>query len=431
MPGEFTASTDRDRLMHTIASTGLDRRNISYVLPAGSEEKLLALRHYMHQHPELSNEEYETQSKIREVLAGEGLQNPNVFHQTGLFVDIVGEGQGIPVNIVVRGDIDALPIAEERPDLPFRSRHPGKMHACGHDAHASIAYGVVLAALAHREHFAGTVRVIFQPAEEAEPLGGRSVAEQGLLDGFDCAVGMHVNPEIPSGTFSVLDGPVTKSSDEFRVVFHGKKSHAAWPELGIDAIAIASAFVNEAQKLVSRESHADEASVISIGRFHGGEATNIVCDRVVLDGTLRTRSPDARRKLQSRLEELARHIAVMHRGEAEFKLVPGEPAVVNDVVIGGHARKAIAETYGEGTIVPTRPLAGADDFGFYAEMLPSVYFWFGCYDKNLGNITHVHTAEFGVSDQDVVRAAGATWAIVRELQSSLNEGETCDERVRN
>ncbi|RWK66799.1 MAG: amidohydrolase [Mesorhizobium sp.] len=410
---------------------GLDLRGISAVLPAGSEVKILALRHYMHQHPELSNEEHKTQSKIAEVLAGEGLQDPSVFHNTGLFVDIVGEGNGAPVNIVVRGDIDALPIEEVRPDLPFKSRHPGKMHACGHDAHASIAFGVVLAALAHRKHFAGTVRVVFQPAEEAEPLGGRSVAQQGLLDGFDCAVGMHVNPEIPSGTFAVLAGAVTKSSDEFQVIFRGKKSHAAWPELGVDAIAIASAYVNELQKLVSRESHADEASVISIGRFHGGEATNIVCDRVVLDGTLRTRSPEARRKLRGRLEEFARHIAAMHRGEAEFKMVPGEPAVVNDPVISGHARKAIADAYGEGAIVPTRPLAGADDFGFYAEKLPSVYFWFGCYDQTLGNVTHVHTPEFGVSDQDVVRAAGAAWAIVRELQHSINEGGTCDERVRN
>ncbi|QRM32182.1 M20 family metallopeptidase [Microvirga sp. VF16] len=392
-------------------------------LPDGSEEKILALRHYMHENPELSNEEYGTQAKIAECLASAGLGSPDVFHKTGLFIDVIGEGTGIPLNVVVRGDIDALPIDEARPDLPYRSRIAGKMHACGHDAHASAAFGVVLAALAHRAHFAGKVRVIFQPAEEAEPLGGRSVAEQGLLDGFDCAVGMHVNPEIPSGTFSVLTGAVTKSSDEFQVVFKGKKSHAAWPELGVDAIAIAATFVSEVQRLISRESHADEAPVISIGRFHGGEATNIVCDRVVLDGTLRTRSPDARQRLRTRLAELAQHIAAMHRGEAELKLLPGEPAVVNDPAISQMARDAIAEIYGTCSLVSTRALAGADDFGFYAEKIPSVYFWVGCHNELTGNRTHVHTPEFGVSDDDVLRAARAAWAIVRTLQRSENKGK--------
>ncbi|MER8691110.1 M20 family metallopeptidase [Mesorhizobium sp. M1136] len=404
------------------SETDLKRASPAFHLPAGCEEQILALRHYMHANPELSNEEHDTQAKIAEFLGGAGLQTPQIFHHTGLFVDIVGEGNGVPMNVVVRGDIDALPIQEARLDIPYRSLAPGKMHACGHDAHAAAALGVVLAALAHRQHFAGKVRVVFQPAEEAEPLGGRSVADQGLLDGFDCAIGMHVNPEIPSGTFSVLTGPVTKSSDEFQIMFKGKKSHAAWPELGVDAIAIASTFVTEVQKLISRESHTDEAPVISIGRFYGGDATNIICDRVVLDGTLRTRSPGARQRLRRRLEELARHIAAMHRGEAEFKLVPGEPAVVNDPGVSQTAREAIADICGRESLVSTRPLAGADDFGFYAEKLPSVYFWFGCYNEALGNITHVHTAEFGVSDDDVLGAARAAWAIVRNLQVSANGG---------
>ncbi|TCU31480.1 amidohydrolase [Rhizobium azibense] len=403
----------------TAPSNGIDGIN----LPAGSEDVILALRHYMHANPELSNEEYDTQAKIAEYLAGAGLRDPQVFHNTGLFVDVFGEGNGIPVNVVVRGDIDALPIEEARPDLPYRSRIPGKMHACGHDAHASAALGVVLAALAHRQNFAGKVRVVFQPAEEAEPLGGRSVAEQGLLDGFDCAVGMHVNPEIASGEFSILTGPVTKSSDEFQVIFTGKKSHAAWPELGVDAIAIASTYVTEIQKLISRESHADEGSVISIGRFHGGEATNIVCDRVVLDGTLRTRSSEARQRLRARLKDLCDQIATMHRGHVEFTLVPGEPAVVNDVGVCKIAREAIAQIYGSNSLVPTRALAGADDFGFYAEKIPSVYFWFGCHNEAFGNKTHVHTAEFGVSDDDVLRAARAAWAIVRSIQCSISEAK--------
>ncbi|UVK49005.1 amidohydrolase (plasmid) [Mesorhizobium sp. AR07] len=394
----------------------MERAPINREMSDCNEGKILSLRHYMHANPELSNEEHGTQAAIRNCLAEAGLYEPSTFHRTGIFVDIRGEGKGPPVNIVVRGDIDALPITENREDISYKSTVPGKMHACGHDAHASAAFGVVLAAIDNRKTFAGTLRVVFQPAEEAEPLGGRSVAEQGILDGFDFAVGMHVNPEIPSGKFSIRSGPVTRSADEFRVIFRGKKSHAAWPELGVDAITICATFVAEAQKLVSRESDADEAAIISIGTIHGGEATNIVCDRVELTGTIRTRSPKARERLQSRLGEIARQIAVMHRGSADFGVTPGEPPVINDPIVCEHAKTAISEAFGPSALMDTRPLAGADDFGFYSEKLPSVYFWVGCYDETAGNRTHVHTSEFGVSDTDVLRASRAAWAIVRNLQ---------------
>lgn len=388
-----------------------------------SDSKILTLRHFMHANPELSHKEHEAQRKIAGMLATEGLLKPKVFHGTGLYVDIVGEGKGSPVNVVVRGDIDALPIQEVRPDVPYRSCRPGVMHACGHDVHASAAFGVVLAALAYRQTFAGTVRVVFQPGEEDEPLGGRAVAEQGILDGFDYAVGMHVNPEIPSGTFAALPGAVTKSADTIRVVFKGRQSHAAWPELGVDAITMAAACVGEVQKLISRESHPDEGSVISIGRFHGGDAPNIVCDRVVLDGTLRTRSPEARERLHRRLEELANHVAAMHRGEVEVRITKGEPAIINDAFVSRIAREALSVTFGPDAVVSPRPLAGADDFGFFAEKLPSVYFWIGCHDEKSGNVTHVHTPEFGVSDRDTLRGARAAWAIVQKLLGSKNENE--------
>jgi amidohydrolase len=390
---------------------------MSRAFPAGSDGKILSLRHFMHANPELSHKEHGTQAKIAEMLAAEGLTKPSVFHNTGLYIDVKGEGDGPAVNVVVRGDIDALPIQEDRPDLGYRSCTPGVMHACGHDAHASAAFGVVLAALAHRSHFSGTIRVVFQPGEEDEPLGGRAVAQLGLLDGFDYAVGMHVNPEIPSGTFAALDGPVTKSADTLELVFKGRKSHAAWPELGVDAIAIASAFVTEVQKLVSRESHSDDGTTISIGRFHGGDAANVVCDRVVLDGTLRTRTPTARMHLHHRIETVARHIAEMHRGEAEVKITKGEPAVKNDPEVSQIARDAIAEAFGKSALVTPRPLEGADDFGFFAEKIPSVYFWIGVHDEGRGNITHVHTPQFGVDDDDVLRAARAAWSIVRSLMA--------------
>lgn len=384
----------------------------------GSDAKILALRHFMHAHPELSNHEHNTVSKIADLLNSEGLSDVGRFHGTGLYVDIVGSASGLPTNVVVRGDIDALPIQENRPDLNFQSTIAGQMHACGHDAHASAAYGVALAALANRDSFSGTLRVIFQPAEEAEPLGGRTAANEGLLDGFDYAVGLHVQPEIPSGQFGVLAGPVSKSADQFEIVFKGVNSHAAHPNLGVDAIAIACSFVNEVQKLVSRESRPDDATTISIGQIHGGEATNIVCDKVVLNGTLRTRSHEARLALQGRIEKLAKNIAEMHRGQADVQIVKGEPPVFNDRTASQLALEALVDEFGQQTIFDASPMAGADDFGFYSEQIPSVYFWVGCFDDKAGNTSHVHTPTFGVSDDDVLTAARATWAIVKKLQQS-------------
>ncbi|MET4328678.1 amidohydrolase [Bradyrhizobium sp. i1.15.2] len=377
---------------------------------------VIELRHAMHREPELSNAEWRTQERILGILRRFGLSNAKVFHNTGVYVDIEGTAIGPKRSIAVRGDIDALPIQEARDDLPYRSQVDGVMHACGHDLHGSIALGTALAFHRLRDNFAGRVRVFFQPAEEAEPLGGRTVKEQHLLDDFDRAVGFHVWPEIPAGMFAAREGAITKSADQFRLTVHGQMAHGAAPHKGIDAIAIAAAFVNEVQKVVSREMPVDDGAVVTIGTIHGGEATNIICPLVVMEGTIRTRSPERRALLAQRVREVAEGVAAMHRGRAECIIRIGEPAIINDAEMVRRFRQLVQETAGRDAFSEPRQGEGSDDFGFYAACVPSIYFLFGSCSPS--NDSYVHTPTFAASDEQIIPATELTVRYILDLLSS-------------
>lgn len=379
-------------------------------------DAVIDLRHAMHRQPELSNAEWKTQERIRGVLQQFGVEGVNSFHNTGLYVDIQGTASGPKRLIALRGDIDALPIQESRDDLPYRSEVDGVMHACGHDVHSSIALGAALAFHRMRDKFAGKVRVFFQPAEEAEPLGGRTVQEHKLLEGFDRAVGLHVSPDLPAGSFAAREGAVTKSADQFKISVTGKMAHGSAPHKGVDAIAIAAAFVNEVQKVVSRETPADDAAVVTIGTIHGGAATNIICDSVVMEGTIRTRSRERRALLSQRVREVAETIAAMHRGHAECLIRAGEPAVVNDADMVRRFRELVQETAGPEALAERKEMGGSDDFGFYSECVPSIYFWFG--SRAPGNDSYVHTPTFGASDDVIIPTTELTVKYILDMFNS-------------
>ncbi|MBB5536292.1 M20 metallopeptidase family protein [Rhizobium giardinii] len=277
------------------------------------------------------------------------------------------------------------------------------MHACGHDLHGSIALGVALAFHRMRERFSGRVRVFFQPAEEAEPLDGRTVAEHNLLDGFDAAIGFHVHTGIPAGSFGARAGAVTKSADQFAVELIGTMAHGATPDLGVDAIAMAGAFINEVQKVVSREMPVVDGAIVTIGTIHGGEATNIICPSVVMEGTIRTSSPERRELLVRRVRGVAEAVAAMHRGSAKFTVQAGEPPVVNDIAMVESFRRLVVQTLGQSKFAERSANSGSDDFGFYSSCVPSIYFWIGSQEP--GNEAGVHTPTFGASDKILIPTA--------------------------
>ncbi|HLH50053.1 MAG TPA: amidohydrolase, partial [Roseiarcus sp.] len=251
-------------------------------------DAMIAARRHIHAHPELSNEEHETQTFVMRWLREQGVGEARAAAGTGAVIDIVGTAGASNRKVAIRADIDALPIFEQS-GVPFASRRPGVMHACGHDAHTAM--GLATAALLHRlrSRFSGAVRMIFQPAEEAEPLGGRRIVEEDrLLEDVDAAIGIHVDPYLETGRLGASPGSFTLASDIFNIVIKGRSAHAARPNEGIDAIAVGASIVSELQKIVSRETDAFDPLVVSITGFAGGGAYNVIADRVELRGTIRS-----------------------------------------------------------------------------------------------------------------------------------------------
>ncbi|WP_247971111.1 amidohydrolase [Bradyrhizobium sp. 195] len=225
----------------------------------------------------------------------------------------------------MRGDIDALTIQEGRVDLSCRSQINGVVHACGHDMHSSIALGTALPLHRLRHNFVGKGRIFFQSGEEAELVGGRTLHDEHLLDGFDRAVGFHISVEVPTRILGAQEGVVTKSADRFNLTITGKMAHGPSPHSGIDAIAVAPPFVNDVQKVVSREMPVHDGAITTIGAIHGEEATNIIYPSVVKKGTIRISSSERGALLSQRAREAAEGGAVTHRGAPECIISQGAP----------------------------------------------------------------------------------------------------------
>ncbi|WP_287150839.1 amidohydrolase, partial [Mesorhizobium sp.] len=300
--------------------------------------------------------------------------------------------------IVIRADIDALPITEAS-GVPFSSVRPGVMHACGHDAHTAMGYAASVLLERQKQSFSGTVRIIFQPAEEAEPLGGRRVVEDGLLDDVDAAIGLHVDPYTETGKIAVGTGPYTLACDTFDIIVKGNSAHAAKPSEGIDAIAVACSMVTELQKIVSREIDPYDPLVVSITGIEGGGAYNVIADEARLKGTIRSGHEATRQHAWKRLRQIVEGLASSHNASAEVDLRRGEPPVINDPDMVELIRRTGAGLLGQDNMLSAPGWTAADDFAFYSEKCASVYFRLGIRNEELGAIYPLHHPRFRVDEQ--------------------------------
>jgi amidohydrolase len=361
-------------------------------------ERMIEVRRHLHRHPELSNAEEKTQAYLKTALEKEGIAGIREVAGYGLAVDIVGTKAPSNRKVAIRADIDALPITEES-GVEFSSANPGVMHACGHDAHSAMVFATAAHLHRARASFGGTVRLIFQPAEEAEPLGGRRVVAEGLLDDVDGAIGIHVDPYTPSGRIALGSGPYTLASDIFDAIVSGASAHAAKPAEGIDAIACACAMVGEIQKIVARETDAFDPLIISVtGIEGGGGAYNVIADKVHLRGTIRSGSEATRLRAQRRLGEILKGVAQSHQAQVELKIVRGEPPVVNDAELTRIVGESASAHFGAQTVLKAPGWTAADDFGFYSEKRPSVYFRLGIRNDEAGSIFPLHHPRFRVDE---------------------------------
>lgn len=340
--------------------------------------RYLALRRELHQHPELSDHEGETTRRIREFLARDGLELQSIGALNGGFVRI---NTGHRRTLCMRADIDALPLTEHT-GVSFASQEEGVMHACGHDMHTAIAAGIACELARVREKLRCNVVVLFQPAEEANPVGGaRPVVETGFLaeQGIDEMYGLHMWPSLPVGDIELRPGPIMAASDRFRIEVRGTASHAAEPHLGVDAIVIGSEIDCALVQKLCREVDPFESVSISIGSFQSFGRYNVVCDRVVLEGTVRTTKEETRTYLHRRIREIPAQIAASYRGEAQVSLHTGYGVLNNAPELVRHFTAFAQQWLGpEHVHTDIHPSLIGEDFYYFSQKLPSLYFHVGC-----------------------------------------------------
>ncbi len=358
----------------------------------GFEAWLLKIRREIHAWPELAYEEERTAAVISRELEKLGLSPRTGVARTGVVADIGREGP----TVALRADMDALPLHEET-GLPFASKRPGLMHACGHDGHVAMLLGAA-ALLVKDPPSQGRVRLIFQPAEE-RGAGARAVIEEGVLEGVSFIFGGHIDRHFKVGEIAVNEGLICAFTDTFTISINGKGGHAAWPHEAIDAVVVGSLLVMNIQTIISREINPAHPCVITVGKFQGGSAHNVIAEKALLEGTIRSTDPDTRKRIMESLKRMGKGIAEVHRAGIRIEIREGYPPVVNHPVAARLAREAALKVVGpQGLVKQPHPSLGGEDFAFYLQKVPGCFVRFGAVKKGLENIP-AHSPKFDFDER--------------------------------
>ncbi|MBP2837526.1 M20 peptidase aminoacylase family protein [Dickeya parazeae] len=369
-----------------------------------------AFRHELHQHPELSNQEFETTRKIRAVLEKEGIRILDLPLKTGLVAEVGGLQDG-PL-VVVRSDIDALPIEEES-GVEFSSKNAGVMHACGHDFHSSAALGAAILLKRIEPELKGTVRILFQAAEETG-LGAPEVIAVGALDGASAIFGIHNDPTLPVGVIGGKDGALTAGVDRFEIKIAAKGCHAAKPHEGNDPIIILGQLISAVQTIISRTVPSDNNAVVSITQVHSGSTWNVIPDTAYVEGTVRTFSQAARDLIEQRFRQIVAGIASTFGAEIEFIWHAGPPSVVNTPHWVDFALQ-VADAEGfEARRVDASPIG--EDFAFYQQKLPGTFMMVGS-----GGPYALHHPKFRVDDRALFPTAHYLYQLAKQSLEQLSQ----------
>lgn len=380
-------------------TTLIDARNL-----AG---RMRQWRRHLHAHPELSGEEHATARFLAQELTAMGYTPAERVGGTcGLTADLPVDGAPL---VALRADMDALPIQEET-GLPFASQRPGVMHACGHDAHMAMLLGVASILRQRRDRLRQGVRLIFQPAEEKLPGGAAALVDAGVLDGVSGIFGLHVWSPLPAGTLGLRAGPFMASVDDFHITVRGKGGHAALPETCIDPVVAAAQIVVGLQTAVSRSIALTDGAVVSVTRLEAGTATNIIPETAGLAGTIRTLDEAVRARARVRVRELAERIAHAHRAEAEVRIEPGYPVLVNDETMVARVEAAARRLgWDDDRLVTMPPLGGGEDFAYYARRIPAAFAFLGAAQADAESCHPHHHPRFDI-DEDVLPLGAALLA---------------------
>ena len=366
--------------------------------------KLIEIRRHLHQWPELSFEEYETGAFVSRTLHDLGVPHETQVARTGV-VGLMGNDGPV---IALRADLDALPIQEEN-DVPYKSRRPGVMHACGHDAHTTMLLGAAMLLKRVEDQLPGKVKLIFQPAEEI--IGGdgysgaKLMVKEGVVEDVDAIIGIHVDPTLPVGFVGVRPGPMMAAADRIEIDILGKKAHGAYAYLGTDAIVLAAQVILAAQTLISRRIPAVQEGVVTFGEIHGGVRDNIISDRVRLTGTVRSFDPAIRDQLERELEDVVSIVQKMG-GDYTYHYARGNPPVINDGQLTGFVARAAGQALGGDHVREAAKTTGAEDFSWYMLHTRGTFVRVGVKNPDWPEIRPLHTPTFDIDERAL--AVGAT-----------------------
>lgn len=365
------------------------------------KQYVIDMRREFHQHPEPSWQEKETSKRIKRELDDMGIPWKSVA-DPGIVATIEGATGG--KTIALRADMDALEVTEAN-DVEYKSQNEGISHACGHDSHMAMLLGAAKVLNEIKNEFKGTVKLIFQPAEEMVS-GAETMIKEGALEGVDTAFGIHIIGFLPIGLICAQEGARLSSADSFEITVKGQGGHGGMPHQGIDAIVAASAIVMNLQSIVSREIDPSESAVVSVGMFNAGTRNNVIADTARLEGTVRLFSLDIRNQIAEIIERVAKSTAQAYRADAELKYIKGVPPTINDPACTQRAVESIKKIAGEKALFEVPPVTGAEDFAFYSEKVPGIFAFLGAGNEAKGAIYPQHHEKFNI-DEDAMETGTA------------------------
>jgi amidohydrolase len=369
-------------------------------------DKLIAQRRDFHIHPELSNREERTARVVAERLRALGLTEVKTgIARHGVTALLVGGRPG-PV-VAVRADMDALPI-QETIDVPYKSQTPGVKHACGHDVHTTVALGVAEVLSGMKAEIAGTIKFIFQPAEEGPPTGeeggARLMVKEGAMQNPapTAIFGLHTLPSHEVGQVAYISGAAMASSDKFYITIRGKSSHGAQPHNGVDSIVVAAECINALQQIRSRRIDPQEPLVISIGMIQGGTRHNIIAGEVKMEGTMRTLNEEVRSRAQGLMRETLQNTTAAYGATYELKFEENAAVLYNEPALVEATLPTIKRVVGDANVMAIRPFMPAEDFSYFQKIVPGFYYYLGVGNRKRGITAGWHTPEFDVDEESLV-----------------------------
>jgi amidohydrolase len=373
---------------------------------AAMHDRLVAQRRDFHMHPELSNREERTSRVVAERLKAIGFTDVRTGVGKYGVVAVLKGGKPGPV-VAVRADMDALPIAEVN-DVSYKSQNPGVKHACGHDVHTTVELGVAEVLFAMRDQIPGSIKFIFQPAEEGAPDGEEGGAafmvKEGALENPrpQAIFGLHVNPLVEVGKLTYTPGPMMASSDHFILNIHGKGAHGAHPEQGTDAIVVAAQAIEALQTIRSRRFSGTDAFVLTVGMINGGTRNNIIAGDVAMEGTVRTLDESVRKRVPGLMNEVLKGVTEANSASYDLRFIGPYSVTYNEPKLVEETLPIMRRVVGENNLLPAPPEMGAEDFSEFSKIVPGFYYRLGVGNKARGITAGIHTPDFDADEDSLV-----------------------------